>query len=128
MNPLNGWNGILTLLTVALFFATLILVFVWLINDVKRRKRFTPIKQLIEEHKYDADFILEGLKLDLATELKELMTSKNLTKREFAKIVGVKTYYLTKIFQGNVTLKKAARLLGALEIDAKINIVEEAKQ
>jgi hypothetical protein len=39
------------------------------------------LRDLLEEYKYDSDFIYEGLILDIATQLKQIMEKKGLTKK-----------------------------------------------
>ncbi|WP_025209562.1 helix-turn-helix domain-containing protein [Hippea sp. KM1] len=83
------------------------------------------LKGLLEEYKYDADFIYEGLILDISYQLKKLMEKKNMTKKQLAKKMGVKPSYITKIFSGsNISIKTIAKVLAALEIDAEILLKE----
>ena len=83
------------------------------------------LKGLLEEYKYDADFIYEGLILDISYQLKKLMEKKKMTKKQLAEKMGVKPSYITKIFSGsNISIKTIAKVLAALEIDAEILLKE----
>jgi len=83
------------------------------------------LRDLLEEYKYDSDFIYEGLILDIATQLKQIMEKKGLTKKQLAQKMNVKPSYITKIFSGhNISLKTLAKVLAALEVDATISIGE----
>lgn len=83
------------------------------------------LKGLLEEYKYDADFIYEGLILDISYQLKKLMEKKKMTKKQLAEKMGVKPSYITKIFSGsNISIKTIAKVLAALEIDAEILLRE----
>ena len=83
------------------------------------------LKDLLEEYRYDADFIYEGLILDISYQLKKLMVNKGITKKQLAEKMGVKPSYITKIFSGsNISIKTIAKVLAALEIDAEILLKE----
>jgi transcriptional regulator with XRE-family HTH domain len=83
------------------------------------------LRDLLEEYKYDSDFIYEGLILDIATQIKEIMKKKGVTKKQLAQRMNVKPSYITKILSGqNISLKTLAKILGALEVDATISINE----
>ena len=83
------------------------------------------LRDLLEEHKYDADFIYEGLILDISYQLKKLMVNKGITKKQLAEKMGVKPSYITKIFSGsNISIKTIAKVLAALEIDAEVLLKE----
>jgi len=86
------------------------------------------LKSLLEEYRYDEEFIYEGLRLDLSYYLKRLMEEKGITKKELAKRMGVSPAYVTKIFSGsNISLKTVAKVLSALEVDAKL-VLEGAEK
>ena len=79
------------------------------------------LKSLLEDYKYDKDFIYEGLRLDLSYYLKKLMKEKGITKKELAKSMNVSPSYVTKIFSGsNVSLRTVAKVLSALKVDARL--------
>jgi len=81
------------------------------------------LAEFMSKNKYDPDFIVEGLKLDLATEIKKLMERKGVTKKELAQRMNVKPSYVNKILAGeNMSLKVLGKVLGALEVDASISI------
>lgn len=83
------------------------------------------LKDLLEEYKYDSDFIYEGLILDISTQLKNLMIKKGLNKLQLAEKMDVKPSYITKIFGGsNISLKTIAKVLAAIEVNATITIGE----
>ena len=85
------------------------------------------MKDLLEEYRYDEEFIYEGLRLDLSYYLKRLMEEKGITKKELAKRMGVSPAYVTKIFSGsNISLKTVAKVLSALEVDARL-VLEDAE-
>ncbi len=87
------------------------------------------LKDLLEEYRYDSDFIFEGLVIDITNQLKDLMEEKGLNKNELAKMMGVKPSYITKIFSGaNISLKTIAKVLSALEIDVTISIQKAEKK
>ena len=79
------------------------------------------MKDLLEECKYDEEFIYEGLRLDLSYYLKRLMEEKGITKKELARRMGVSPAYVTKIFSGsNISLRTVAKVLSALEVDVRL--------
>jgi len=83
------------------------------------------LRDLLEKYRYDADFIYEGLILDISYHLKKLMEKKNMTKKQLAEKMGVKPSYITKIFSGsNISIKTVAKVLAALEVDAEILLKE----
>lgn len=83
------------------------------------------LKNLLEKYKTDPEFILEGLKYDLACEIKRIMQEKGVTNKELASRLGVSPAYISKVLGGsNITLKTLARILSALETDAGIRLVE----
>lgn len=80
------------------------------------------LRDLLEQHRYSEDFIYEGLVLDLSYALKKIMEEKGLTKKELAERMGVSPAYITKIFKGsNISLRTVAKILSALEVDARID-------
>ncbi len=84
------------------------------------------LRDLLEEYKYGADFIYEGLILDISYQLKKLMEEKKTTKKQLAEKMGVKPSYVTKIFSGsNISIKTVAKVLAALEVDAEILLKEK---
>ncbi len=88
------------------------------------------LKKLLKEYKTDPDFILQGLLVDTANQLKDLMLKKGLTQKQLAERMGVKPSYITKIFSAdeNISLKTIAKVLAALEVDATIKIDEIPKE
>lgn len=82
------------------------------------------LRDLLEQHRYDEDFIYEGLVLDLSYALKKIMEEKGITKKQLAEKMGVSPAYITKIFKGsNISLRTVAKILAALEVDARINLL-----
>ncbi len=87
------------------------------------------LRDLLEEYKYDSDFIYEGLILDISYQLKELMRKKGLTKKQLAEKMGVKPSYITKIFGGgNISIKTIAKVLAALEVESEIVLKEKSEK
>ena len=83
------------------------------------------LRDLLEKYRYDSDFIYEGLIIDIAVQLKQIMREKGMTKKELAEKMNVKPSYITKIFSGqNISLRTLAKVLAALEVDATISIGE----
>jgi transcriptional regulator with XRE-family HTH domain len=83
------------------------------------------LRNLLDQYKYDEDFIFEGLILDISDQLKEMMEEKGITKKQLADKMGVSPSYITKIFKGsNISLKTVAKVLAALEIEGSIQIKE----
>jgi len=79
------------------------------------------LKSLFRKYKSAPEFIYEGLKYDLSEQLREIMEIKGLTKKELAERMGVSPSYITKIFGAdNISLKTVAKVLAALEVDAKL--------
>ncbi len=87
------------------------------------------LKDLLNEYKFDPDFIYEGLKYDLSEQLKKLMEAKGITKKELAKKMGVSPSYISKIFGAdNISLRTVAKVLAALEVDARIKLANPDKR
>lgn len=83
----------------------------------------TDLQVLLKKYKYDTDFIYEGLLIDIATNLKNLMLSNNITTKQLAILMEVKPSFVTDMFNGlNITIKNIAKVLSALRIDATIFI------
>lgn len=86
------------------------------------------LKDLLNEYRFDEEFIYEGLLLDISVQLKKLMEEKGITKKELAERMGVSPSYITKIFGGsNISLKTIAKVLSALEVDATLEIRDRNK-
>ena len=87
------------------------------------------LRDLLEEYKYDSDFIYEGLILDISYQLKEKKKKKGLTKKQLAEKMGVKPSYITKIFGGgNISIKTIAKVLAALEVESEIVLKEKSEK
>ena len=86
------------------------------------------LKDLLNEYRFDEEFIYEGLLLDISSQLKKLMEEKGITKKELAERMGVSPSYITKIFGGNnISLKTIAKVLSALEVDATLEIKKKSE-
>ncbi len=83
------------------------------------------LEDLLQEYRYDPDYIYEGLKYDLSEQLKKLMKEKGLSKKELAERMKVSPSYITKIFGAdNISLRTVAKVLAALEVEASLKIVD----
>lgn len=81
------------------------------------------LRDLFEDYKYDVDSIYEGLVLDMATNLKQLMLSKHISSQQLAKLMQVDISVVYRIFGGEtITFRKIAKVLAALQIDTEIVI------
>jgi DNA-binding Xre family transcriptional regulator len=87
------------------------------------------IKELLNSYEFDPEFIYEGLKHDLAEQLKELMESKGISKKELAERMGVSPSYITRIFGAdNISLKTVAKVLAALEVNGRISLTPSKRE
>ncbi len=85
------------------------------------------VRDLMAEYEYNANFIYEGLILDISTKLKQIMKRKGITKKELAEKMSVKTSYITRIFGGNnISVRLISKVLAALDADSTIELQNNA--
>jgi|GEM_PF-6984653 transcriptional regulator with XRE-family HTH domain len=85
------------------------------------------LREYLEKHRYDEDFVYEQLIYDVVTNIAELMRKKGVTRKQLANKMGVKPSYITKILGGsNISFKTLAKVLAALKADVAIQFVSTA--
>ena len=73
----------------------------------------------------DWEYLLEGLKIDIAEQVLSAMKAANITGVELAERMGVKPPMISRILNhtGNVQLQTLAKLAAALDLDPAIRLI-----
>lgn len=88
------------------------------------------LREYLEKHRYDEDFVYEQLIYDVVTNIADLMKKRGVTRKQLAHRMGVNPSYITKIMSGsNISFKTLAKVLAALKADIVVQfILEEDKE
>ena len=82
-------------------------------------------KKLLEKHKNDPEYKLEGIILRVSEKIAGIMEDRHMTRGRLAERLGCSPAYVTKLLKGseNLTLKKLFEVSSALEADLVIDMV-----
>ncbi|MGO9482846.1 MAG: helix-turn-helix domain-containing protein [Candidatus Kryptoniota bacterium] len=86
-------------------------------------------KKLLEKHKNDPEYILEGIILCVSEKIAGIMEDRHMTRGQLAEKLGCSAAYVTKLLRGsqNLTLRKLFEVSNALEADLSIDMVPSVR-
>lgn len=81
-------------------------------------------RRLIEKAEHSPLYWAEAVWLQFTEDLHSLMQSKNITRAELARRLGVSPAYITKVFRGtvNLTLESMCRLTLAVDASPRLHV------
>jgi transcriptional regulator with XRE-family HTH domain len=85
------------------------------------------LKELEEKFERDADYIAEGLALEITEEVARLMRQKGISRADLAESLNVSRAYVTRILNAppNLTLRSIAELAIALGTTPHVSLTSE---